>query len=276
MQISFRTKNYMYSYLEHTPPKLQMHMHNYYEILYITHGHGSYLVENTAYPASPGDMFITRPGEIHTITFDNNDKYVRYFIQFNKELLADTGIDLLYMLDRRPAGQHNKLSADTVSRYRLGEFFDLIEPYIVNRVPESDILVKTYIIQMLVRINSALREYNDLTINHDKRTIQIKEYIENNLSHPLSLDELSEHFFMNKYHMCHMFKNDTGLSVLEYINTRRISRAQNLFNQGHSLTALCFECGFNDYSSFYKTVKKLTGIPPLKFFKNNKQININN
>jgi len=268
--ISFRCKDYMYSYHLLDPPKFKMHLHHYYEFLYIQKGDASYLVEGNTYEAEDGDIFITRPEELHTIIFNSPKKYERQFIQISPDFLSDIGIDLLYFINHRALGEYNRIKSDLVQKYELHYYFDKVRHYIVNRVPESDIMIKTYIIQFLVNLNSIFKEFSDDLQIYKKtnpRVDMIIKYINDNISKPIQLDELAEHFFINKYYMCHIFKEETGLTIKEFINTRRIAKAKKLLSEGYNITEICFKSGFNDYSNFYKTFKRYTGKMPKEFFK---------
>ena len=59
--------------------------------------------------------------------------------------------------------------------------------------------------------------------------------------------------------MCHTFKKQTGITIKEFMNTRKITKAKQMLSEGADIMGLCYECGFNDYSTFYKAFKKLTG-----------------
>ena len=228
----------MYSYDKAEPPELRLHLHNFYEFLYFKGGNASYIVENTLYTASPGDLFITRPDEMHTISFHSDDLYERHFIQISPEYMKDVDFDLLYLINQKQPGTMNRIPADIVKSYGLDEYFTMVEQYVVNRVPESDILIKTYIIQMIVKINSALREYSEPSVDvalDDTRIIEIKKFIDKHIN--------------------------------EYINARRITIAKQMIFEGYNITSVCFECGFKDYSNFYKTFKKFTDKSPREFFK---------
>lgn len=270
MKISFRQKDYMYSYSKANPPELCMHLHNYYEFLHFISGNARYIVENSIYQIEPGDLLITRPDEIHTISFDSDDIYERNFIQISSEYMKDIDYDLLYLINRRPAGTLNRISADVVKSYGLDEYFSKVEQYVINRVPESDTMIKTYIIQMLAKINSAMREHSEQfteTPPANTRIVNIKNYIDEHFNEDLTLEMLCREFYISKYHLCRIFKNYTGMPVREYINTRRITVAKQMIFEGYNLTTVCYECGFRDYSVFYKTFKKFTDSSPRVFFK---------
>lgn len=266
MVISHRQDEYMYSYQKIDPPKLQMHLHNYYEILYFKSGDASYIVENNIYQMNEGDIFITRPGELHTPTFHSDKIYERAFVQISPEFLSE--FNLFDKIDSYPLGEHNRIPYYIVEKYGLHDFFDKIEHYVVHRLPESDAMIKSYFIQMIVLINN-IEDKSETPDEERSRIDDIIEYLTNNLSADINLDFLADKFFINKYYMCHSFKEKTGLTIKEFINTRKITQAKHLLTKGADIMNLCYECGFNDYSTFYKTFKKLTGKSPKAFLNGN-------
>lgn len=123
---------------------------------------------------------------------------------------------------------------------------------------------------MLAKINSALREYNEdflETPPDNERIVKIKNYVDTHFNQDLTLEYLCKKFYISKYHLCRIFKSYTGLTVKEYINTRRLTVAKQMIFEGYNLTSVCYECGFKDYSVFYKAFKKFTGKSPRDFFK---------
>lgn len=268
MKISHRQKEYMYSYTKGNPPELQMHMHSYYEFLYFKSGDASYLVENNIYSAKSGDIFVTRPNELHTLVFHSNQQYERDFIQISKDFIAEFPV-LFEPIDKYSPGTYNQLSKNIALQYNLYEYFDKVRYYITHRLPESDAMIKSYMIQFLVKLNSIAKTTNTYAELQKNRIDDIIEYLTYNISPDITLDFLADKFFINKYHMCHTFKKKTGLTIKEFINIRKITKAKNLLCRGIDIMSLCYECGFNDYSTFYKTFKKLTGTSPKNFIKGN-------
>lgn len=265
--VSFRCDNYMYSYANATSQGLAVHSHNYYEFLLFLDGDAAYIVENSTYKAQSGDIFITNPGELHTISFNSQGHYERHFIQVSRGWLMSLPFDLLKRLDRRRMGENNRIPAAVAQKYALYDFYDNIGYYITHSLPESEIMVQTLIIQFIAKINSAFKkELSMLDEPPENKTVtDIKEYINRNFISGISLDELAGKFYMNKYHLCHIFKEETGLTIKEFINTRRIARAKQLLPEYKTVKDLYTACGFNDYSTFYKTFKRFTGVSPTEF-----------
>lgn len=268
--ISFKQKDFMYSSNSPKAPSFKMHLHEYYEFLYFISGEATYMVEDTEYSAGAGDLFITRPHELHAIVFKSGTKYVRKFFQISPAFLSNIEIDLLKFINNRPLGEFNKIDKEFVKEYNLTEYFYKMENYVINRLPESDLMIRTYVVQFLVKLNEIFAKMGSsvsLEREVNEKVEKIIGYINENLADNISLDKLAEISYINKYYMCHMFKDNVGLSIKEYINTRRIAMAKKLLSTGEDFTTICFKCGFNDYSTFYKTFKKFTGMSPRKFLK---------
>lgn len=268
MKISHKQQEYLYSYTKGTPPdQLKMHLHNYYEFLYFMSGDASYIVENSIYQIEEGDIFITRPDELHTLTFHSDKTYERKFIQISRSFLSE--FSLFDKIDSRPLGSHNRISRTTAEKYGLYDYFKKVEYYILHRREESDAMIKSYFIQFLVSLNSIDSDSANSKDVSRSRMDDIIDFLTYNISPDITLDFLSEKFFINKYYMCHAFKEKTGLTIKEFMNTRKITKAKHMLSGGADIMNLCYDCGFNDYSTFYKTFKKLTGTSPKAFMKGN-------
>ncbi len=81
----------------------------------------------------------------------------------------------------------------------------------------------------------------------------------------MSIEHLSEHFFLSESYICRIFKLSTGTTINKYITARRISMAKSMLSNGMSINDVCSNCGFNDYSNFLKSFKKAVGVSPKKY-----------
>jgi len=98
-----------------------------------------------------------------------------------------------------------------------------------------------------------------------KKAIQ---FIEANLTKPLTLTEVARESGMSKYHFARTFKALTGKTFKEYLNYRRVEQATILLRKGDiTVTEVCFQVGFNDLSYFDRVFKKLVGKSPLAYQK---------
>ena len=95
---------------------------------------------------------------------------------------------------------------------------------------------------------------------------QVRNYINLNIERRITREELSEHFHLSKGHIARRFHEEMGMSISDYINRQRISKACLLLWQSElSPGEVAARCGFNDYPYFYKTFRKLMGCSPSEY-----------
>ena len=64
--------------------------------------------------------------------------------------------------------------------------------------------------------------------------------------------------------LAHTFKKDMNISVHQYILKKRLIKARQKIMGGEPVIKAALDCGFNDYSGFYKQYKKMFNEPPSK------------
>lgn len=92
--------------------------------------------------------------------------------------------------------------------------------------------------------------------------LETANYINEHLFEELSVRSLSDKFYMSVSQLNRLFKKATGFSIWEYIVNKRLAAARNLIKENTPATRACAECGFNDYSSFYRLYLKKFGVSP--------------
>jgi len=138
----------------------------------------------------------------------------------------------------------------------------------------SEILKNALFIQIIVKINRLFLGM-DLTknmedIKYDARIEEILSYINSNLEEDLSIDYLSDRFYINKYYLMHLFKKETGFTLYSYIQKKRAIKAADLLKKGKPAGEVCSLCGFGDYSTFVRTFKKEFKLSPKQYAKCNR------
>lgn len=259
---SFRCEDYMYSGSASMPPKMDMHSHRYYELLYFGSGDAAYIIGGRTYQAVPGDVFVTAPGEMHCIVFNSDAVYKRQFIQISAEMMERIPYEVRRGVTESICRGRNRIPAELVKRQRLGAYFRLVHYNIGRNTETSDFMIRTYIMQLVAMLGEISAEEIDLYSGEKAVIADIKSYISGNISSAFTLDSLAAEFFMSKYYLCHMFRSETGMTVKDYINAQKIAKACELMREGKGAVDAQKLCGFNDYSTFYRTFKKYMGISP--------------
>jgi AraC-like DNA-binding protein/mannose-6-phosphate isomerase-like protein (cupin superfamily) len=248
------------------PTDFQLHYEIGYEIFMFISGAGSYNIEGSTYQLEPYSVLIMNSNELHVVNISKHSPYERLVLTINENFLPPfmlNGVDLFQKMKFRKLGQDNKIKAETVISSGLLELITKLYQLLEKKSPENEIVAKCVIVQILSTINNiAETDFPRTNRKANHKVIGVLEYINSHLDETLTLDSLSEKFFLTKYHLCHTFKDATGYSIHQYIAYKRIRLADRLMLEGYTPTQACFMTGFNCYSNFYKSYRKLTGKSP--------------
>ena len=242
------------------PEDFSMHTHAHAELFFFLGGSGVFHIEGTEYPLEAGDVLVMSPTESHYIELDCSQPYERVAIHFDPgmfQALDPEGLLLKPILDRKPG---------TLNLYKNREFkngsccyWELMES------GEGDSRLNT-----ITGMISLLNELYGLYLSKDPQeyvqgnTVEYRiiRYLNASLSTKVSLEEICQKFYISKSQLCRLFKKATGTTIWQYITIKRLAKAQMLLQQGEKPSKVCFLCGFNDYSAFYRAYVKQYGHGP--------------
>lgn len=239
----------------------KMHTHLSCEVYYFMSGKGVFHVEGTRYPLEVGDILIMNDTESHYIELDPGVKYERCALNFKKDFikLIDKKGELLEPFEGRQTGEFNLYRS---RNFKSGLYLQLLE----NMISECDareMQITVNAFGLLNEIRGAFHETVSKGTDSGEADInQIVRYIMDNLDTNLSLDSICNQFYMSKTQLCRSFKKSMGSSVWNYITIKRLVRAKSMIDAGGLPTKIFSECGFSDYSGFFKAYKKHFGYPP--------------
>lgn len=120
----------------------------------------------------------------------------------------------------------------------------------------------SYFIDLLPRIL-----FQDaIEIESDSIIEEIYRYIENNLKEDLSINSLSQKFFISKNKLYSIFEENFETTVNDYIINRRIEKAKELLkNTNEPIYKIAEEIGIGNYTYFCKLFKRKTGKTPREY-----------
>jgi AraC-like DNA-binding protein len=136
----------------------------------------------------------------------------------------------------------------------------------------KDVFVNLTLQELIIRIiqSNARKDYQEqaAAVNDNHRLSFITEYIRTNLHEPLSVDLLSQKVHMSASNFFRVFKNELGVSPVDYINQERIRLASSLLRDPkRKVKEVYLACGFNSLSYFNRVFKKSKKVSPSAFQK---------
>lgn len=141
---------------------------------------------------------------------------------------------------------------------------------IIHLISVLQILANESKFEYLASENFSLK----LSVKGEDRTKKVIEYISENYAKDISLDDLAQVSHMTTNSFCRFFKSRTGKTAFEFIREFRINKAcQMLINGEKSIAQICYDTGYNSFSSFNRTFKNLKNISASEY--KNKYVDLN-
>ena len=91
---------------------------------------------------------------------------------------------------------------------------------------------------------------------------EILNYIDKNLHSPLRINTIADALSVSSTHLMHFFKKHMRISVMQYINRKKILLAQQAIESGTPPTLAAIQLGFENYPTFFIQYKKIIGKAP--------------
>lgn len=131
----------------------------------------------------------------------------------------------------------------------------------------SDLLSHRYLTDLIAQIFSdAFHSTANTTIPEKFRNI--RDYLENHYAEKISLDGLSEAFYISKYHLLREYKRLFGTTIQNDLTGRRLTKAKSMLRfTRDSVEDIALACGFQTASYFIKVFKQYENLTPLEYRK---------
>lgn len=246
---------------------MEFHAHDFLEFYYFLDGSVTYYIEDQVYDLCPGDLLIIPAGKMHRPVIANEHAaYERMVLWITPQYLQS--ID-------SPAGDLQK------NLQKVGE-----HGYCVPFRGDETVFVTALLKKLLymqkndtdpkfcagaveLYLWTIFRSYGviDTTHRNDETQVipQVIRYITEHFSEPLTLEDIAAEFFVSKSYLNRHFKAYTNSTVYAYIMALRLTHARRMLREGIPAVEAGRECGFSDYSTFYKAFKTQTGLSPQQF-----------
>lgn len=245
---------------------MEFHAHDFLELYYFLDGSVTYYIEDQVYDLCPGDLLIIPAGKMHRPVIANEHAaYERMVLWITPQYLQS--ID-------SPAGDLQK------NLQKVGE-----HGYCVPFRGDETVFVTALLKKLLymqkndtdpkfcagaveLYLWTIFRSYGVIDTTHRNETQvipQVIRYITEHFSEPLTLEDIAAEFFVSKSYLNRHFKSYTNSTVYAYIMALRLTHARRMLREGIPAVEAGRECGFSDYSTFYKAFKTQTGLSPQQF-----------
>ncbi len=254
--------------------EIEFHYHDFNKIIVFLSGDVTYIIEGKSYTLKPWDILLVGRNDVHQPIISPNTAYERIILWLNPYFLdahKKDNADLQSCFSLATERKMNMIRLNKADIPSLKQTLDDLEEAINDSSFGSEILKNSLFIQLMVKINRLFfgmdikKKLED--VRYDTRIENILTYIKSNLENELSIDLISKEFYLNKYYLMHLFKKETGFTLYNYIQKKRIIMASDYIKSGMQAGDVCSLCGFGDYSTFVRSFKKEFSLSPKQYYK---------
>lgn len=262
--------------------EFEFHYHDFNKIIIFLSGKVTYLIEGKAYNLKPWDILLVNNHDVHKPIIDPSETYERIIIWANSDFIENHNYEdcnLLTCFKLVNEKSFNLIRLEAKFQDNIKFIIESLEASFNSNDFGSKLLSNSLFIQLLIYLNRVhldniyINDETSLNLKYDKQIEKILKYINNNLSDNLSIETLSQKFYISKYYLMHKFKTETGYTLHNYVNQKRLLMAKDLIQSGEPITKVYLQCGFNDYSCFLRSFKNMFSKSPSGFSSKNKQKN---
>lgn len=236
-----------------------MHYHDFTEIIFILNGEGHMQTNFGTQPVQKNSLVIINPFIEHTehSSIENPMKYV---------VIGFKGPEIIFPNQMR----ENDLIIFNDDSFAFRSLFSQIIKESAKHQQYTN-----QIIEHLVNavIFSIINEANTDLDNQHKNLLSpsvtlAKNYIDNNYSKKITLETLESRSHISKYHLSHLFKEELGISPINYLQDLRFKHALNLLETtNHSIIQIAEMVGFYSSNYFSNKFKERYHVSPLQYRK---------
>ncbi len=258
------------------------HFHDFWEIQYVSSGHGCHLIGKDKVEVKPGDVFLTSFGVNHCFVSDEKNPLTLINCVFRREIFeelplnleefSELGSDILYTFAFKDDTEVPTYIRVYDNNLRIHKLLELIEGENDEKAPGFTDMLKLYLAELIItflRLHKVQSREN-AAINAQREYIgEVLEYIKYNYTQKISLKQLAAIAMISPNHLCSVFKNMTGKTVSEYIQEMRLQNICRMLRETDiSFEKIANENGYEGRNFLQKLFIKTYGMTPGEYRKN--------
>jgi len=239
--------------------------HSAMEIQFVSEGKCSYFVKDSVWECERNSVLLIHSNEMHNHLPDSCKHIQRYTLIIGNEILRQYRAIGKVMSGLRDVRQIDLPEKEAIlSRILLEE--------IIKEMNECGVFWQDAVSAFVLRYLIILARHRDChtkpQVENDQFAKKIIQYLDENVTRKISLDELAKRFSTSRYWISRKFHQNTGVTIRNYIIRRRVSLAKTLLeNTDSKVCSVAINVGFDDLSAFNRNFKMVTGVTPSQYRK---------
>ena len=230
----------------------------FWKISCIVEGHGDVVINDQSYPIAPGSIYLVHPQAVTTYNI-SGEALELYNILFDLDFL---GTELKTLKDERdfftifsalPSEKLNPLIYIQNTGKNLRSLIrDMYKEYNAKDA-NYRVYLKLKLIELLIIMQrSGVKKLREL--NRSELVDYIDHLLESDYQSNITLKYLAEKVGMSPNYLCTVYRQNSNISIVQKLKSIRLQRAEKMLRESTmTISEICYECGFNDLSYFYRS-----------------------
>ncbi|UVI29672.1 AraC family transcriptional regulator [Paenibacillus spongiae] len=234
--------------------------HDYFEMCYVCEGNGWFILEGIRFPVRAGDIFVTKPGEIHCGGSSDGTAFRVYALAFRFEQFTDLEQGFYKLNVGRICNDHSRSIRQTLDR-----LFDEL----IADAPYAHHQVRNLLGVVLVEV---LRLYQSQTTDSQGKNrlspivLQALGHVHTSEPHIDRTANLARRIGVSRSHLDREFKRQMGVALGEYMRGVWLERAKRALREtDRTVTEIAEQLQFESLQAFCVFFKRHTGVSPHRY-----------
>lgn len=256
---------------------MEPNRHENYEMVYMKKGYAVFEISGQPVNLGPNDIVIIKPLQYHKfiVKSENGCEFIVLNFKFENKFSGEYSEipleDFLNFVTSRETGAYITLKVS-----QKNEIIVLLNRILKEREssePGSEFLNYLLVLELFVLLSRALKMEWENSIKTKspklRELINISvNFIHTNFERDISLGDISKFVFLSPSYFTRAFKEETGMSPINFLLKVRIDRAKELLaDTGLKISDIALSVGFSNQQRFNEMFKKYAHQTPLQYRK---------
>lgn len=224
-----------------------LHAHDYFEVEIILDGKGVQFINGKKQELKRGSISILSPSDFHEVIAESDKSLMAWNISFDETVLSPGRLEAIFL---KGSGFARVLDEPTLKK--IDTAADLL-----MKEAKCDGCIRP-LTEYLLTLLMDTEEVNEHLLPMRKAIL----YIETHFRENPSLADTAKQACLSPVYFGNLFKQITGKTYIDYLNSRKVNCAAMLLESGFSVAEACFSSGFGSLSGFLHTFKQKKGMSP--------------
>ena len=237
------------------------HYHEHFELCYVNEGQGRFAIEDFSYRVKQGDLFLTKPGEVHQGAAAGNLPFRLSYLGFQLDKISTLELDYYQLGSQRVIPDQ-----EGIIKGIFEAIFDELQGERKHRLE----IVQGLFLQLLVRL---LRTYeysmlvkNSVSVVFSPLLRQVLYHVHTEIGNGHGIEELALRFHVSRSHLTREFKRAMGISLGYYLRSLCLDWAKLYLREtSDTVSSIAERLHFSSIHTFSIFFKRHTGLSPQEY-----------